>query len=178
MAAPKPRIQVGEKFTRWTVIEDRTPPGERRRYLCRCECGTEKIVDGPSLRIGASRSCGCLQVELVAVRRTRHGDTSRDDGKKPVPEYVAWTSMKNRCTNPKCQRYEIYGGRGIKVCDRWTASYEAFLADVGRRPGPEYSLDRYPDRDGDYQPGNVRWATRSEQMLNRRPFKRKANRAA
>lgn len=86
--------------------------------------------------------------------------------------------MKNRCTNPKCQRYEIYGGRGIKVCDRWTASYEAFLADVGRRPGPEYSLDRYPDRDGNYEPGNVRWATRSEQMLNRRPFTRKANRAA
>lgn len=168
MTAPKRPIQIGEKFTRWTVLSDETQPGERRHYLCRCECGTEKVVDGPSLRIGATRSCGCLQSELVTERRTKHGDTARCDGKKPVPEYTAWTSMKNRCTNPKCQRYEIYGARGIKVCARWTESYEAFLADVGRRPGPEYSLDRYPDNDGDYEPGNVRWATRQQQRANQR----------
>lgn len=177
MTAPKRPVQIGEKFTRWIVVEDATPAGERKRFLCRCECGAEKVVDGPSLRIGATRSCGCLQSELVTERRTKHGDTSREGGRKIPPEYTAWTSMKNRCTNPKCQRYKIYGGRGIKVCARWTESYEAFLADVGRRPGAGYSIDRI-DTDGDYEPGNVRWATRSEQMLNRRPYTRKVNRPA
>jgi hypothetical protein len=175
MTAAKPRIQIGEQFERWTVLSEETLPGERRRFRCRCICGSEKVVDGPSLRIGASRSCGCLQSDVVTARRITHGDNR---GHKPVPEYVAWTSMKNRCTNPKCARYEIYGGRGIEVCQRWMDSYEAFLADVGRRPGPEYSLDRYPNTDGNYEPGNVRWATRSQQSLNRRPFTRKANRAA
>lgn len=175
MTAPKPQIEIGEKFTRWLVVSVASLPGERRKFLCRCDCGKEKIVDGPSLRIGASRSCGCLIGETAKTKRLKHGDNR---GKKPVPEYVAWTSMKNRCTNPKCQRYEIYGGRGIKVCAKWMESYEAFLADVGRRPGPEYSLDRFPDVDGDYEPGNVRWATRSQQSLNRRPYTRKADRVA
>jgi hypothetical protein len=161
-----PRTQVGDTFMRWTVIADVTAPGGRLRYLCRCECGQEKEVDGPSLRAGTSRSCGCLQLEVVREVRTKHGDTSRAGGRKLPPEYIAWTSMKNRCTNPKCQRYERYGGRGIRVCVLWMGSYEAFLADVGRRPGPEYSLDRFPDYDGNYEPGNVRWATRLEQRQN------------
>lgn len=168
MTAAKPRILVGEKFTRWTVISEESLPGERRRFLCRCECGNEKIVDGPSLRIGASRSCGCLIGDTAKRVLTKHGDNR---GNKPVPEYVAWTSMKNRCTNQKCGRYDDYGGRGIRVCPEWTASYEAFLVHVGRRPGPEYSLDRYPDNDGNYEPGNVRWATREQQRINQRRMK-------
>jgi len=168
MSSPRPRIQIGEKFTRWMVVEDCSIPGERRKYRCRCECGAEKIVDGPSLRIGASRSCGCLIGDTAKRVRTKHGDNR---GNKPVPEYVAWTSMKNRCTNPNCERYEIYGGRGITVCARWMESYAAFLEDVGRRPGPEYSLDRYPDNDGNYEPGNVRWATREQQRANQRRMK-------
>lgn len=164
----KPRIQIGDIFTRWTVVSEVGVIGGRRRFLCRCNCGTEKTVDGPSLRIGASRSCGCIQLEIAVKIRTKHGDTSREGGRKLPPEYVAWTSMKNRCTNPKCQRYDRYGGRGINVCSAWMASYEAFLAHVGHRPGPEYSLDRFPDCDGDYEPGNVRWATREQQRANQR----------
>lgn len=167
----KPRVQIGEVFTRWTVIADVSIPGERRRYLCRCECGKERDVDGSSLRIGASHSCGCLTAEAVIVRRTTHGDTSRAGGKKLPPEYIAWTSMKNRCTNENCAHYGDYGGRGIEVCGQWMQSYEAFLAHVGRRPGPDYSLDRYPDNDGNYEPGNVRWATRPQQRANRRRMK-------
>lgn len=170
-ARNKPRIQIGEIFTRWTVIADVSVPGERRRYLCRCECGKERDVDGPSLRIGASQSCGCLTGEAATARRTTHGDTSRADGKGLPPEYIAWTSMKNRCTNEKTKCYEDYGGRGIRVCDLWMRSYEDFLAHVGRRPSPEYSLDRYPDNDGNYEPGNVRWATRIQQRANQRRMK-------
>lgn len=160
------RIRIGEVFSRWTVIGKADLYGTHRMLLCRCDCGNEKAVYGPSLRRGVSRSCGCFQLEVVRGVRTKHGDTSREGGRKLPPEYVAWTSMKNRCTNPKCERYERYGGRGIKVCPEWTASYEAFLVHVGRRPGPEYSVDRYPDNDGDYEPGNVRWATREQQRAN------------
>lgn len=167
----KPRIQIGEIFTRWIVIADVSVAGGRRRYLCRCECGKEKDVDGPSLRIGVSRSCGCLTAEAATARRTTHGDTSRADGRKLPPEYIAWTSMKNRCTNEKCGHYGNYGGRGISVCEQWTQSYEVFLAHVGRRPSAEYSLDRYPDNDGNYEPGNVRWATRKQQRANQRRSK-------
>lgn len=74
--------------------------------------------------------------------------------------------MKRRCNNPNHRHYKYYGGRGIRVCERWLHSYENFLADVGRKPSPQHSLDRYPDPDGNYQPSNVRWATRKQQSNN------------
>jgi len=80
---------------------------------------------------------------------------------------MAWSSMKTRCYNPRSKRFDRYGGRGIGVCERWRNSFAAFLADMGPRPGPGYSLDRYPDKDGDYEPGNCRWATQTEQNNNR-----------
>lgn len=84
-----------------------------------------------------------------------------------TPEYAAWVNMKERCGNPKLRDYHRYGGRGIRVCDRWNDSYEAFLSDMGRRPSPSHSLDRYPNSDGNYEPGNCRWATRIEQARNK-----------
>ncbi len=88
--------------------------------------------------------------------------------RKRSPEYQAWKNMKQRCLNPKHPQYKHYGARGISVCARWM-SFESFLKDVGPRPSADLSLDRYPNNDGNYEPGNVRWATMSEQAFNRRP---------
>lgn len=87
-----------------------------------------------------------------------------------TPEYLIWADMKTRCYNKKRPCYDRYGGRGIRVCKKWKESFLAFIGDVGKRPGPEYSIDRI-DNDGNYEPGNVRWATKSEQAFNRRMFK-------
>lgn len=94
---------------------------------------------------------------------------------KQFPEYTMWVGMKQRCTNPNHRYFYLYGGQGIRVCDRWRNSFEAFLADMGRRPTPQHSIDRYPDRDGNYYKENCRWATKQEQRLNQQsPRKRTA----
>lgn len=87
--------------------------------------------------------------------------------KKRTPEYRAWDAMANRCTRPTCDKFRYYGGRGIKVCDRWLKSFVSFVEDVGLRPSSGHSLDRYPNPNGGYEPGNVRWATKKEQMRNK-----------
>lgn len=84
------------------------------------------------------------------------------------PEYGAWTSAKSRCSNPKDPEYKGYGGRGITVCERWRLSYQAFLDDMGRKPTPKHTLDRFPNNDGNYEPGNCRWATYTQQNRNSR----------
>lgn len=126
-------------------------------WLCRCDCGREKAVAGPDLKRGHTKTCGCSWGEA-------HGENPRSG---PTPEYVSWFQMIQRCTNSRNKRWDRYGGRGIRVCAEWRASYRTFLADVGRRPSAEHSLDRI-NNDGDYEPGNVRWATRSQQLRNRR----------
>jgi hypothetical protein len=93
-----------------------------------------------------------------------------------TPEYYAWAASIRRCHNPRNPYYRNYGGRGIQVCDRWRKSFANFLSDVGVRPSPELTLDRV-NNDGNYEPGNVRWATRSEQNSNQRRQSRKATRS-
>jgi hypothetical protein len=118
-----------------------------------------------------ARSCGCLHREAAAQRgqlNRTHGEGA--PGRKSI-EYKAWGSMKERCYRLRATRYAQYGGRGIKVCDRWLNSFENFLADMGRRPSPEHSIDRI-DNDGNYEPNNCRWATREEQRRNRTTPKR------
>jgi len=130
-------------------------------WLCRCDCGTEKVLASNALRTSHTQSCGC------GMHAGTHGQSSRQG--KPTPEYMAWEAMKQRCLNPRHKAFPRYGGRGITVCPEWIDSFEAFFAHVGPRPGPEYSLDRYPDNNGNYEPGNVRWTTWEEQNRNQRP---------
>ena len=130
-------------------------------WKCRCDCGAVVDVLRGSLIKGRTQSCGCNV-------RTANGDASRAT---KAPEYQAWTGMIKRCENTKSRSWPDYGGRGIKVCSKWRKSYATFLADVGRRPSPAHSLDRI-DVNGNYEPGNVRWATREVQRANRRPMQR------
>lgn len=159
-------VEVGSVFGRLTALSQVLPNHRGQAvWRCRCDCGTEKDIRASSLKGGIASSCGCLYREVRPIIRLTHGDKPKV--RKVPAEYTAWTNMMTRCTNPKHNRWHRYGGRGIKVCDRWLNSYEDFLADVGRRPGPDYSLDRYPNADGDYEPGNVRWATDGEQARNK-----------
>jgi hypothetical protein len=159
--------RVGTQYTRLRVL---LPVGvDAYRYmqwLCVCSCGNFTVVSGRHLTSGATRSCGCLQQE--AVRRTGKDNTTHTHSRRgqTTAEYRAWCHMWSRCTNPNVERYPNYGGRGIRVCKRWKR-FENFYADVGPRPSERYSIDRI-ENDGNYEPGNVRWATRSEQRRNRR----------
>ncbi|HLS58170.1 MAG TPA: hypothetical protein VK022_00950 [Paracoccaceae bacterium] len=164
-------VASGVRIHRWTVIAPAEPHATRsgrirRRWLCRCDCGTEKEVLHQSLQLalrsetGGSRSCGCLAVE----RATRHGHAAHS---RPSSEYMAWLAAKKRCANPRNASYRTYGGRGVAMCRRWTDSFEAFLEDLGPKPHPAWSLDRISP-DGGYEPGNCRWAPPIVQSRNRR----------
>jgi hypothetical protein len=96
--------------------------------------------------------------------KLRHGHAKRG---QQSGEFVCWQAMKSRCRNPKLKKFKYYGGAGVTVCDRWANSFEDFLADLGPRPSPKHSLDRFPNRKGNYEPGNVRWATKQQQTDNR-----------
>ena len=149
---------AGQRFERLLVI---SKVGKNKNgksvWLCRCDCGVEKLVVGAFLKDGRTRSCGCLRNQLAAERTTTHG------GSKTL-EYNIWRSAKDRCTNPNDKRFHDYGGRGIKFL---FDDFEKFLAHIGPKPGKEYSLDRI-NNCGNYEPGNVRWATIKIQSRNKR----------
>jgi hypothetical protein len=151
---------TNQKFGMLTV---QCPVG-RRRYLCLCDCGQLAVVCSSNLRSGNTRSCGCLSRKLAAERETTHGHNKHG---QTTRTYNTWNCMKIRCLNPKHTRYPDYGGRGITVCDRWIESFAAFLADMGERP-EGMTIDRYPNKNGNYEPGNTRWATPKQQRANRR----------
>src|SRR4026208_765775 len=153
---------TGQVIGRLTVIE-RLPRVTRRggvRWRCRCACGKEIRASGPALRSHHTRSCGCLKRDQIGERRRTHGMCTTPADKNGF-------AMKARCNDPRDDAYRWYGGRGITVCAAWAESFEAFLRDIGPRPSRRHTLDRIDNARG-YEPGNVRWATRLQQMRNTR----------
>lgn len=172
---------TGQTFGRYVVL--RRAPADRyrsARWLCRCSCGAEKSIRSVDLRKGYVVSCGCYNRDMaIALGHSKQTHGACIDENSGTPEYQAWLHMKGRVLNSNNRAYHHYGGRGILICDRWLHSFENFLADMGQRPPnpegwsskrPYYSLDRI-DNNGNYEPGNCRWATISEQSGNRRPYK-------
>lgn len=151
----------GRTFGRWTVtgLADHQQPKRPKAWLCKCSCGQIKSINGNSLRRGLSTSCGCLQREITIARNYKHGHGHGS------PEYNSWKHMVRRCADPRNNRYANYGGRGIKVCDRWS-DFLTFLADMGPKPVPSFTIDRV-DNDKDYCPENCRWSDSLTQARNK-----------
>lgn len=161
------RDMSGLRVGRLSVVRlDRRDDASRQViWECRCGCGKLVFLSGAELR-GHTKSCGCLKKEDLANRTRTHG-------KSRTPEYKAYHEMIKRCYNENRSDYHRYGGRGIRVSDEWLGKggFEKFLCEIGERPSPSHSVDR-KDNMGNYGPGNVRWATKSEQARNRRPAAR------
>jgi len=154
------RSLIGNRYGRLKVVSffDITKCG-MSRWRCVCDCGTETTATIGNLKCGHTQSCGCLSIESCINRSTTHGRSG-------TREFIAWSSAKQRCYYARSNRYYLYGNRGIKMCEGWRKSFEAFFEHMGICPNG-YSLDRI-DTNGNYEPGNCRWASKETQARNTR----------
>jgi hypothetical protein len=162
MLSKNTKDMTGKTFNRWTVLSFHSLyKNGSAVWLCECECGTKRTVNGARLRRGASRSCGCLRNEEFGIRSYKTGSISN-------AAYKSWQSMINRCTNINFENFNIYGGRGISICERWIGEngFANFLQDMGERP-KGMTLDRI-DVNGNYEPSNCRWLSNKLQQRNKR----------
>lgn len=159
------RLEVGQRFGRLEVVEEALRgASKKRQVVCRCDCGKTVTIQLSNLTTGNTTSCGCYRNEMTAQRSTAHGSWQE-------PEYDAWINMKSRCLNPNRPDFASYGGRGIRIDPRWIESFQAFRSDLGPRPTSGHSLERV-DVNGNYEPGNVIWATKKTQARNTRASRR------
>jgi hypothetical protein len=161
------RDLTNQRFGRLTVLRPVRKNKEKHIYwVCQCDCGNQTTVRSSSLDPKRTQSCGCLQKERMSQAKAKHGMTG-------TKIYNSWCAMNWRCYNPNHSRFSDYGGRGISVCEEWRNSFKTYFDYVSSLPNygdPNRTPDRI-DNDGNYEPGNIRWATRSEQQMNKRKKK-------
>ena len=164
-----------KKYNHLTPIEIAYKKGRVNYWLCECDCGKNVIAREPNIKNGHTKSCGCLRVkkikEMTQSRRSYNGlnNPKFKHGRSREKIYRTWANMKQRCLNPNAHEFSAYGGRGIKIYDEWIEDFESFYNYVSSLPHygeKERSIDRI-NNNGNYEPGNIRWATSEEQYKNR-----------
>lgn len=168
---------TGKQFGYLTVLAFSHSEKTKHHYRCVCACGEMVTVRGEHLKQGRTVSCGCKKAanaKALGISNEVHGASSSGGSRQASPEYRCWKSMKERCIRPNHKSFARYGGRGIRICERWLrgegglSGFECFMEDMGPRPSLGHSIDRFPNNDGHYEPGNCRWATSSEQHWTQR----------
>lgn len=152
-------MESEKHFGDWTVVAL-----SGVKWLCRCICGTERMVFRRDLRAGRSKGCGCKRAEAL---RAAAQEANTTHGLTKTPEFIIWTEMVRRCEKQHRLDYPRHGGRGVEVCQSWRDSFESFVRDMGRRPSEDAIIHRL-DKSGPYSPGNCVWSTRKAQGLNNR----------